>query len=61
VCGISYFLSYLTINSGKKTMAQAYSEALEAPTREEFFARIKGSDLKNYVLHYKQLEYFMDK
>ena len=42
-------------------MAQAYSEALEAPTREEFFARIKGSDLKNYVLHYKQLEYFMDK
>jgi hypothetical protein len=61
VCGIFLITSYLTIYSGKKTIQESYREALEAPTREEFLEKVKGSDPKNFVLHYEHLEYFVDK
>jgi Geminivirus rep protein central domain len=34
---------------------------LDASSREEFFARVKQADLKNFVLQHEHLEYFADK
>jgi len=34
---------------------------LEATTREDFLAKFKASDPKNFVLQYEHLEYFVNK
>jgi Geminivirus rep protein central domain len=56
-------LPYLTssLHRTYESSKEGLVEALDAPTREEFFSCIKAADPKVYITMYEKLEYYADK